>query len=157
MLRDKLGMEPYGEELLYDGMSGQLVPTQMFIGNVYTMRLKHMPEDKWNARSEGRREQRTHQPTGGRGAQGGLRIGEMERDAILGHGVADFLKESIMKRADGYSTIICNGCGTIPIYNEAQGLTICPMCDGPIKYIGCLLYTSPSPRDVEESRMPSSA
>lgn len=136
VLRDKLGMEPYGEELLYDGMSGQLVPTQMFIGNVYTMRLKHMPEDKWNARSEGRREQRTHQPTGGRGAQGGLRIGEMERDAILGHGVSDFLKESIMKRADGYSTIVCNGCGTIPIYNEAQGLTICPMCDGPIKYIG---------------------
>ena len=136
VLRDKLGMEPYGEELLYDGMSGQLIPTQMFIGNVYTMRLKHMPEDKWNARSEGRREQRTHQPTGGRGAQGGLRMGEMEVHAVLGHGVADFLKESIMKRSDGYSTIICNGCGTIPIYNEAQGLTICPMCDGPMKYIG---------------------
>lgn len=136
VLRDHLGMQPFGEELMYDGMSGQLIPTQMFIGNVYTMRLKHMPEDKWNARSEGRREQRTHQPTGGRGAQGGLRIGEMERDAILGHGISDFLRESIMKRADGYETIICNGCGTIPIYNEREGLTICPMCDGPVKYIG---------------------
>ena len=136
VLRDVLGMEPFGEELMYDGMSGQLIPTQMFIGNVYTMRLKHMPEDKWNARGEGKREQRTHQPTGGRGAQGGLRIGEMERDAILGHGISGFLQESIMKRADGYSTIICNGCGTIPIYNERQGLTICPSCDGPVKYIG---------------------
>ena len=136
VLRDKLGMEPFGEELMYDGMSGQLIPTQMFIGNVYTMRLKHMPEDKWNARSEGRREQRTHQPTGGRGAQGGLRIGEMERDAILGHGISDFLRESVMKRADGYSTIVCNGCGTIPIYNEKEGLNICPSCDGPVKYIG---------------------
>jgi len=136
VLRDHLGMQPFGEELMYDGMSGQLIPTQMFIGNVYTMRLKHMPEDKWNARSEGRREQRTHQPTGGRGAQGGLRIGEMERDAILGHGIADFLRESIMKRADGYETIVCNGCGTIPIYNEREGLTICSMCDGPVKYIG---------------------
>ena len=136
VLRDHLGMQPFGEELMYDGMSGQFIPTQMFIGNVYTMRLKHMPEDKWNARSEGRREQRTHQPTGGRGAQGGLRIGEMERDAILGHGIADFLRESIMKRADGYETIVCNGCGTIPIYNEREGLTICPMCDGPVKYIG---------------------
>ena len=135
-LRDHLGMEPFGEELMYDGMSGQFIPTQMFIGNVYTMRLKHMPEDKWNARSEGRREQRTHQPTGGRGAQGGLRIGEMERDAILGHGIADFLRESLMKRSDGYETIVCNGCGTIPIYNEKEGLTICPMCDGPVKYIG---------------------
>lgn len=136
VLRDVLGMEPFGEELMYDGMSGQLIPTQMFIGNVYTMRLKHMPEDKWNARGEGRREQRTHQPTGGRGAQGGLRIGEMERDAILGHGISGFLQESIMKRADGYSTIVCNGCGTIPIFNEKQGLTICPSCDGPVKYIG---------------------
>lgn len=136
VLRDTLGMEPFGEELMYDGMSGQFIPTQMFIGNVYTMRLKHMPEDKWNARSEGRREQRTHQPTGGRGAQGGLRIGEMERDAILGHGIADFLRESIMKRADGYSTIVCNGCGNIPIYNEKEGLTICPSCDGPIQFIG---------------------
>ena len=136
VLRDELQMEPFGEELMYDGMSGQLIPTQIFVGNVYTMRLKHMPEDKWNARGEGRREQRTHQPTGGRGAQGGLRIGEMERDAILGHGIADFLNESLMKRADGYQTVICNGCGTIPIYNETEGLHICPTCDGPVRYIG---------------------
>jgi DNA-directed RNA polymerase II subunit RPB2 len=136
VLRDELGMEPYGDELMYDGMGGKLIPTKIFVGNVYTMRLKHMPEDKWNARGEGRREQRTHQPTGGRGAQGGLRIGEMERDAILGHGVADFLRESLMKRADGYQTVVCNGCGTIPIYNEREKLYICSMCDGPIKYIG---------------------
>jgi len=136
VLRDVLGMEPFGEELMYDGMSGQLIPTQMFIGNVYTMRLKHMPEDKWNARGEGRREQRTHQPTGGRGAQGGLRMGEMEIHSVLAHGISGFLQESIMKRSDGYSTIICNGCGMIPIFNEKQGLTICPSCDGPVKYIG---------------------
>jgi DNA-directed RNA polymerase II subunit RPB2 len=136
VLRDELGMEPFGEELMYDGMGGQLIPTQMFIGNVYTMRLKHMPEDKWNARAEGRKEQRTHAPTGGRGAQGGLRIGEMERDAILGHGTADFLRESLMKRGDGYQTVVCNGCGTIPIYNEGEKLYICSMCDGPVRYIG---------------------
>ena len=136
VLRDELGMEPFGEDLMYDGMGGHMIPTQMFVGNVYTMRLKHMPEDKWNARAEGRREQRTHAPTGGRGAQGGLRIGEMERDAILGHGTADFLRESLMKRSDGYQTVVCNGCGTIPIYNERESLFICPMCDGPVKYIG---------------------
>jgi hypothetical protein len=121
---------------MYDGMGGKMIPTQMFLGNVYTMRLKHMPEDKWNARGEGRREQRTHAPTGGRGAQGGLRIGEMERDAILGHGIADFMRESLMKRADGYQTVVCNGCGTIPIHNERERMFICPMCDGPLRYIG---------------------
>jgi len=136
VLRERRGMGLFGDERVYDGMGGKMSTTQMFVGNVYTMRLKHMPADKWNARAEGRREQRTHQPTGGRGAQGGLRIGEMEREAILGHGASDFLRESFMKRADGYQTVVCNGCGTIPIYNEREGLYICPMCDGPVRYIG---------------------
>jgi len=136
VLRDSLGMEPNGEELMYDGMSGQFIPTQVFVGNVYGMRLKHLVEDKWNARGAGRREQRTHQPTGGRGNQGGLRIGEMERDAIVAHGVSGFLRESMMKRADGYETYYCNGCGTIPIYNEKDGMFICSMCDGPVQFVG---------------------
>ena len=136
VLRDTLGLEPNGEELMYDGMSGQLIPTTVFVGNVYGMRLKHLVEDKWNARGAGRREQRTHQPTGGRGNQGGLRIGEMERDAIVAHGVSGFLRESMMKRADGYETYYCNGCGSIPIYNEKERLFLCPTCDGPMQFIG---------------------
>ena len=136
VLQDQLGMQPLGDDLLYDGMSGNMIPAQFFVGNCYTMRLKHMPEDKWNARAEGRREQRTRQPTGGRGAQGGLRIGEMERDAILGHGIVGFTQETYMKRSDGYETYICNGCGTIPIYNEAEKMYICSLCDGPVRYTG---------------------
>jgi hypothetical protein len=100
------------------------------------MRLKHMTEDKWNARGAGRREQRTHQPTGGRGNQGGLRMGEMERDAVIGHGIASFTHERYMKCADGSQFLYCNGCGTIPIYNEKQNIYICPMCDGPVRFIG---------------------
>ncbi len=100
------------------------------------MRLKHMVEDKWNARGEGRREQRTHQPTGGRGQQGGLKIGEMDRDAIVCHGVSEFFQESMMKRSDATTHMICNGCGTFPIYNERLNIRICPLCDGPVKYIG---------------------
>jgi hypothetical protein len=60
----------------------------------------------------------------------------MERDAILGHGAAGFMRESLMKRADGYSTWICDGCGTIPIYNESEKKFVCSLCDGPVKYIG---------------------
>lgn len=101
VLQDQLGLNSLGDDILYDGMSGRQIPSSIFMGNIYIMRLKHMPEDKWNARGEGRREQRTHQPTGGRGNQGGLRIGEMERDAIVGHGIMDFVRESYMKRADG--------------------------------------------------------
>jgi hypothetical protein len=130
------GFEKYGNEILYDGTTGVQIPSAIFIGQCYTMRLKHMVEDKWNARAEGRREVRTHQPTGGRGNEGGLRIGEMERDAIAGHGVSLFLRESMMKRGDGTNFIVCNGCGTIPIYNEKESFYICPLCDGPIDYSG---------------------
>jgi hypothetical protein len=132
----RLGFEKYGNEILYNGMTGEQIPSAIFIAPVFAMRLKHMTEDKWNARAEGRREQRTHQPTGGRGAQGGLRIGEMERDAISGHGVSAFTRESFMKRSDGTSFIVCEGCGTIPIYNERQNLYVCPLCDGPVQYAG---------------------
>jgi len=133
---EKLGFERYGNEILYDGTTGVQIPSAIFIGQCYTMRLKHLVEDKWNARAEGRREQRTHQPTGGRGNEGGLRIGEMEVEAILGHGTSMFLHESLMKRSDGTSFIVCNGCGTIPIYNEKDNFYLCPLCDGPIDYAG---------------------
>ena len=129
-------LHKYGEEILYDGSSGSMIHSSIFVGNCYTMRLKHMVEDKWNARGQGRREQRTHQPTGGRGNQGGLRIGEMERDALLGHGITSFLQESYMKRSDGTVISVCNGCGTIPIYNDKTKLYICSLCDGPVQFVG---------------------
>jgi DNA-directed RNA polymerase II subunit RPB2 len=136
VLEKNFGLERYGNELLYDGTTGVQIPSAIFIGQCYTMRLKHMTEDKWNARGQGRREQRTHQPTGGRGNEGGLRIGEMERDAIVGHGMSMFTRESLMKRGDGETFLVCNGCGTIPIYNEAEEFYICPLCDGPLEYSG---------------------
>ena len=133
---EQLGFEKYGNEILYNGQTGEQIPSAIFMAPVFAMRLKHMTEDKWNARGEGRREQLTHQPTGGRGNQGGLRIGEMESGAITAHGLSAFTKESFMKRSDGTTFIVCEGCGTIPIYNERQGLYLCPMCDGPIQYAG---------------------
>lgn len=143
MALEQLGFEKFGNEILYDGTSGKQLLTDMFIGPIFSMRLKHMVEDKWNARGKGRREQRTHQPTGGRGAQGGLRIGEMERDAIVGHGISAFVNESYMLRSDGVSFRICKGCGTIPIENPKTGLFVCPLCTGPVSYIGS------GPNDLE--------
>jgi len=136
VLENQFGFQRYGEELFYDGTTGSMIPSSIFVGNVYTMRLKHMVEDKWNARGAGRREQKTHQPTGGRGNQGGLRIGEMERDALLGHGISSFVRESYMKRSDGTSMIICNGCGTVPISNKKDNFYVCSLCDGPVQFVG---------------------
>ena len=136
ILEGQFGLEKAGNQIMYDGASGVQMPTTVFSGPVFAMRLKHMVEDKWNARAEGRREQKTHQPTGGRGAQGGLRIGEMERDALAGHGISRFLRESLMERADLTEIRLCNGCGTVPIFNKRQNLFVCPLCDGPVRFMG---------------------
>lgn len=138
---EQIGFEKYGNEVLYNGATGEQIKAAIFIGPVYGMRLKHMVEDKWQARGQGRKEVRTHQPTGGRGAQGGLKIGEMDRDAIIGHAGMSFVKESFMERSDGTKMPICVSCGTIPIYNPRLNISICPMCDGPVRYTGNTVNT----------------
>jgi hypothetical protein len=144
----KYGMEPKGNQILYNGQTGTMINSEVFIGNVFSMRLKHMVEDKWNARAAGRKEQRTHQPTGGRGNEGGLRIGEMERDALIGHGIMDFVQDTYLKRSDGTVITVCDGCGTQPIYNESRKIQICPLCDGPVKFTGNKEIVAPVKRSI---------
>ena len=133
---ESLGFQREGEEILYSGITGKMFSSSVFMGPLQFMRIRHLVQDKLNARSSGRREIRTHQPTGGRGAEGGMRIGEMERDVLIAHGMSNFFQESMMKRSDGTDFWICNGCGTIPIYNESHLLFVCPNCDGPLQFQG---------------------
>jgi len=95
------GFEPYGQETLYNGMTGEMMEADIFMGPIYYQRLKHMVEDKINYRSTGPRTLLTHQPLHGRSKGGGLAVGEMERDAMIGHGISKFLHESFMDRSDG--------------------------------------------------------
>jgi DNA-directed RNA polymerase II subunit RPB2 len=131
-----MGASRAGDNVMYSGITGAQIQTDIFMCPLYFMRLKHLTEDKVNSRGAGKRELRTHQPTGGRANEGGLRIGEMERDSLCAHGVSLFLDESMMKRGDATDFWICNGCGRIPIYNEPEGLFVCPTCDGPLVYTG---------------------
>ena len=132
------GFHSSGNEILYNGMTGEQISTEIFMGPTYYMRLKHMVKDKINYRPLGPRTALTRQPVSGRANDGGLRIGEMERDVLLSHGISDFLKESMMERSDKYKVAICNITGMVAIYNPAKNLFISPMADGPIKFIGSL-------------------
>ena len=77
----------------------------------------------------------TRQSVHGRANDGGLRIGEMERDGILGHGMASFLNDSFLNRGDEYYIAVCNNTGSLAIYNESKNLFLSPQADGPIQFV----------------------
>ena len=114
---NQIGLHKSGDEILYNGMTGEQIETEIFIGTNYYMRLKHMVKDKINYRAEGPRTLLTKQTVQGRANDGGLRIGEMERDGLIAHGASKFIQESFMVRGDQYEMAVCNTSGCIAIYN----------------------------------------
>ena len=128
------GFHSSGNQILYNGYTGEQLQANIYIGPTYYMRLKHMVKDKINYRARGPRTVLTRQTVQGRANDGGLRVGEMERDGILAHGMSYFLNESFMIRGDEYYMAICNKTGCISIYNSARNIFISPFADGPIKF-----------------------
>ena len=128
------GFHSQGNEVLYDGLSGNQISADIFIGPTYYMRLKHMVKDKINHRAGGPRNKLTRQTVQGRANDGGLRIGEMERDALVCHGIMSFLKSSMVDRGDKYYMAICNHSGTIAIHNKKKNTFFSPYIDGPIVF-----------------------
>jgi DNA-directed RNA polymerase II subunit RPB2 len=132
------GFHSSGNQILYNGASGEQIISDIFVGPTYYMRLKHMVKDKINYRARGPNTMLTRQPVQGRANDGGLRIGEMERDAVMGHGMTAFLTESFLQRADDYYMAICNKTGTIAVYNPSANLFLSPSADGPLQFTDTL-------------------
>jgi DNA-directed RNA polymerase II subunit RPB2 len=133
-IMNQYGFQSEGLQLLYNGENGEQLKSNIFIGPTYYMRLKHMVKDKVNYRARGKRDILTRQTNQGRADEGGLRVGEMERDGILGHGITKFLTDSFINRGDEFFMGICNTTGTIAVYNKALDLFYSPFADGPVNF-----------------------
>jgi DNA-directed RNA polymerase subunit B' len=122
----KLGFRENGTETLYNGITGEQMQAKIYIGNMYYLKLKHMVANKIHSRARGPIQLLTRQPTEGRAKEGGLRLGEMEKDTFVAHGASLLLKE----RFDSDKTIVpvCESCGVIAIYNEFKNKSYCPIC-----------------------------
>ena len=131
---ETLGYHSSGTEILYDGSTGNALQSNIFIGPTFYMRLKQMVKDKINYRARGPVSNLTRQTVQGRANDGGLRIGEMERDGIIANGMSYFLNDSLMNRGDEYYIAVCNQSGVLAFYNEKKDLFFSPMIDGPIQF-----------------------
>ncbi|KAJ0247131.1 DNA-directed RNA polymerase II subunit 2 [Hirschfeldia incana] len=124
----KCGYQMRGFERMYNGHTGRPLPAMIFIGPTYYQRLKHMVDDKIHSRGRGPVQILTRQPAEGRSRDGGLRFGEMERDCMIAHGAANFLKERLFDQSDAYRVHVCQTCGLIAIANLKSNTFECRGC-----------------------------
>jgi DNA-directed RNA polymerase subunit B' len=121
------GFKHDGKEEMYHGVTGEKMEADIFIGPGFYLKLSHMVADKVHARSRGPVTLLTKQPTAGRAREGGLRLGEMEKDVIVGHGAAMLLKERF--GSDNTTAHVCEDCGEIAVDDKNENKTYCPSCN----------------------------
>ena len=125
----ELGYEAHGNVMMYNGLTGEQLEADIFMGPVFYQRLKHMVNDKQHSRSIGPMVNLTRQPAEGRSRDGGLRFGEMEKDAMVSHGAAKFTRGRMYDASDKYSVHICKKCGLVASYNNEMHIHHCRTCD----------------------------
>ena len=130
----ELGYEAHGNELMYNGLTGEQIECNIFMGPVFYQRLKHMVNDKQHSRAIGPMVNLTRQPAEGRSRDGGLRFGEMEKDAMVSHGAARFTRGRMYDASDKYSVYVCKKCGLIASYNDELHIHHCRTCDNRVDF-----------------------
>jgi len=127
----KAGFSYDGKDMLTCGLTGEPLAAYVFMGPVYYQKLKHMVVDKMHARARGPRVVLTRQPTEGRSRDGGLRLGEMERDCLIAYGASSLLVERLMTSSDAFEATVCQRCGLLGYFHHGLKARLCSHCNVP--------------------------
>lgn len=126
VLRDN-GMQEHGDETLMWPNGKEI--HNIFVAPCYYQCLRHHVKDKVQMRARGAIMPITHQPVGGRANEGGLRMGEMERDGLISHGASALVLERLMIVSDAYTISFCSTCGNMAILDISKNEFKCRICD----------------------------
>jgi DNA-directed RNA polymerase II subunit RPB2 len=126
---EDMGYDRYGMERMYVGHTGEWIDTEIFIAPCYYQRLQKFVLDECYSISTGPTCILTRQPLEGKANNGGLRIGEMEKDVIISHGAGHFLMEKFRDDSDGFDVYVCRTCKRTPVVNEQKNIIICKTCE----------------------------
>ena len=127
----KLGFRYDGREVMYDGMTGEMLAQDIFIGVCFYQKLKHMVRNKIHARARGQVQILTRQPVEGRAKGGGLRIGEMEEEVFIAYGASALIQDRLLDNSDKTVIFVCKNCGRIAYYDRRKRVYVCEECKSP--------------------------
>lgn len=124
---ESVGYKRGGGEVMYSGVTGKALNVDVFFGIVYYQRLRHMVNDKYQIRTSGPIDRLTKQPIGGRRRGGGIRLGEMERDALISHGASSVIHDRMMACSDRVVLNVCRKCNSLAFFEKWK----CNQCKTP--------------------------
>lgn len=125
----KMGKDPYAKEQCYNGFIGEPMQNPILRGVTYFQRLLKFVMDNFQSNPDGPLDPLTRQPVAGKSRDGGLRLGEMEKDGILSHGAMRFLMDKFSHHSDGHPLYICRNCRQFAVVNHAERIYSCKICN----------------------------
>jgi DNA-directed RNA polymerase II subunit RPB2 len=124
---EEVGYKYQGQSRMYNGLTGEPINSLIFIAPTFYRRIQKFSKDEMYAVSTGPSDCITMQPLDGKAVDGGLRIGEMEKDVLVAQGCMKTLTEKFRDHSDGYMEHVCR-CGNPAVVNKLENIYECPHC-----------------------------
>lgn len=132
---EECGIKEWGFKRMIAGRTGEEYKALICLCSNYYFRLQKFVIDGMYAVCTGPTDALTRQPLRGKSIRGGLRLGEMEKDAFMAHGSMFAFREKFNNNSDGFTLYVCRNCGKTAIYNASKEIYYCKICENDVEIV----------------------